>query len=97
MEATMAREKSGEELLSSINEDTTAEEFELLFTHSSNHISGFQAEQSLSGAELGRLLDSVWEAIQIKIDGVRDPVQLRRRFEDALENMRRAGGPIRLN
>jgi hypothetical protein len=28
----MAREKTGEELLSSINKNTTAEEFELLFT-----------------------------------------------------------------
>jgi hypothetical protein len=93
----MAGEKTGEELLSSINDNTTAEEFELLFTQLSNHISWFKAEQHLSDAELGRLLDDVWEAIQIKIDSVRNPVRLRQRFEEALQNMRKTGGPISIN
>jgi hypothetical protein len=93
----MAGEKTGEELLSSINDNTTAEEFELLFTQLSNHISWFKAEQHLSDAELGRLLDDVWEATQIRINGVRNPARLRRRFEEALHKMRKTGGPISIN
>jgi hypothetical protein len=91
----MAREKTGEELLNSINDNTSAEDFELLFAHLSNHISWFKADRGLSDAEVG--LDCVWKAIQIKIENVRDPGQLKRRFEEALEKMRNAGGPITFN
>jgi hypothetical protein len=89
----MGREKTGEELLSSINEHTTVEEFELLFTQLCNHVSWFKVEQSLSDTELNRLLSRIWEAIQIKIEGVRDPVQVKQRFEEAFENVSRAGDP----
>jgi hypothetical protein len=93
----MVRKKTGEELLDSINDGTTAEEFELLFTHLSNHISGFRAEQNLSDEQLGRLLDRVWEAIHFKIDSSRNPVQLRARLEEALQNMPKTGGPLSIN
>jgi hypothetical protein len=93
----MGREKTGEELLSSIDEHTTIEQFELLFSQLCNHLSWFRAEQNLSEIELDRLLSSIWEAIQIKIQSSRDPIPVKRRFEDAFENMRKAGGPSTIN
>jgi hypothetical protein len=93
----MGRERTGEELLSSINKHTTVEEFELLFSQLCNHVSWFRVEQNLSDTELNRLLSRIWEAIQIKIEGVPNPVQVKQRFEEAFENFRRAGGPSTIN
>ena len=86
-------QKTGEELICSIREDTTIEEFEILFAQLCNHVSWFKAEQNLTDEELDTLLSHIWKAIHDRIGGLRDPDLVKCRFEKAFENLRRVGGP----
>jgi hypothetical protein len=93
----MGREKTGEDLLGSINEHTSVDQFELLFSQLSNHVSWFKAEQNLDDAGLSKLIASIRKAIEIKIQELPNAVEVKRRFEDALEKARKAGGPSMIN